>query len=427
MSYIVTHTNGSVYASIGEGAVDNSLGIALIGQNFANYGQLIANNFLQILENQASNTQPTNPIEGQLWWNTDTKVLSVFDGNQFKPSSSNAVSSSTPLQPLVGDQWWDTSDNRLKVYTGAEWAVIGPAYKKNQGFGGFNPTAVSDTSGNGHIILELKVDGELIALVNKDGAFGLAAEVNGITLVGKGITFAPNVTLTGTSLNSLQLGGIAASFYPTKNATSNTFDGNIIVNGSNGVTSTKLTVGTSAIINNASLAGTPVAASPLVSDDSTRVATTAFVKELLGYSGVTGISGYSGLRGISGYSGIGTSGYSGAVGAAGVASAPSAIAVTYVDSGTTTIAYSPDALYYALAEFGVTQWAITGLPAAGTLASWTMEITNGGLFAQTWFINTIWDGGTPPTLSTAGTDVLTFYTYDGGTYVRGFLAASDIF
>ena len=47
-AYTISHTDGTVYTILGEGIADTSLGIALLGQNYHNYGQLIANNFLQL-------------------------------------------------------------------------------------------------------------------------------------------------------------------------------------------------------------------------------------------------------------------------------------------------------------------------------------------------------------------------------------------
>lgn len=157
-----------------------------------------------------------------------------------------------------------------------------------------------------------------------------------------------------------------------------------------------------------------------------------------GFSGTTGASGYSGVNGtegISGYSGIGASGYSGINGGEGLSgysgfsgspNTSSSLTPTYVSGGTTTLAYQQDAVYRLTVSSGVTSWAMSGLPASGVVASWTLELTNGGAFAQTWFVGTTWDGGIAPTLSNPGTDVLTFYTYNNGATVRGFLVASNI-
>ena len=146
-----------------------------------------------------------------------------------------------------------------------------------------------------------------------------------------------------------------------------------------------------------------------------------------GISGATGVSGYSGISGatgVSGYSGTNGSGVSGYSGYSGLSN-PSSTSTTYTAGGTTSLAYQQDKVYYATAATGATTWAITGLPASGTVGSWTIELTNGGLFTQTWFTGTKWNGGVAPTLTSSGTDILTFYTRDGGSTIRGFVAAID--
>jgi hypothetical protein len=103
---------------------------------------------------------------------------------------------------------------------------------------------------------------------------------------------------------------------------------------------------------------------------------------------------------------------------------PAYTAVTYT-TPTLTLAFTQNAVYSTTATSTPTTWAVpSGLPSAGSVASWTVELTNGGLSTQT-FTNARWDGGTEPVLTVTGTDILTFYTRDGGTTIRGFLAAAD--
>lgn len=101
---------------------------------------------------------------------------------------------------------------------------------------------------------------------------------------------------------------------------------------------------------------------------------------------------------------------------------PQDIAATYTAGGNTTLTYSKGAIYTATAATGSTTWVMNGLV---PMSEWTVELTNGGLFGQTWFANTKWDGGTAPTpLTSSGLDIFTFYSRDGVT-IRGFLAAKD--
>ena len=66
-------------------------------------------------------------------------------------------------------------------------------------------------------------------------------------------------------------------------------------------------------------------------------------------------------------------------------------------------------------------------PATGTSGSFTLIVTNGGSATLSWPASiTKWAGGTAPTLTASGIDILTFTTIDGGTNWYGFLAGADM-
>lgn len=69
-------------------------------------------------------------------------------------------------------------------------------------------------------------------------------------------------------------------------------------------------------------------------------------------------------------------------------------------------------------------WTATNVPAS-RFYSFILEITNGGAGVMTWFSGIKWTGGLAPTLSTVGTDILGFYTEDGGTTWRGLILSLD--
>ena len=215
MTYTVTFTNGNVYTTLGPGVVDSKLGgtpgaISLFGPSTTNYGQMVANNFVRLLENSASAAPPTYPIAGQMWWNTATQVLSYFDGNKFKPCSSSLLGPTPPVSPLDGDQWWNTSTNQLNVWTGSPqniWMVVGPGYTKGQGVSGLYNTIVTDGGANQHIVSELLLNGNVVAIVSNDTAFSLAANISGITTVQPGINLTPSSMMNGLSFDSQRLLG----------------------------------------------------------------------------------------------------------------------------------------------------------------------------------------------------------------------------
>ena len=68
---------------------------------------------------------------------------------------------------------------------------------------------------------------------------------------------------------------------------------------------------------------------------------------------------------------------------------------------------------------------VSNVPASGTLASFILDLTNGGSATITWWSGVKWAGGAAPTLTAAGRDVLGFYTHDGGTTWTGLLMSKD--
>lgn len=62
-----------------------------------------------------------------------------------------------------------------------------------------------------------------------------------------------------------------------------------------------------------------------------------------------------------------------------------------------------------------TTLTISNVLAAGNVNSFVLELTNGGSAVITWFSGVKWAGGTAPTLTASGKDILGFYSHDGGT------------
>ena len=75
---------------------------------------------------------------------------------------------------------------------------------------------------------------------------------------------------------------------------------------------------------------------------------------------------------------------------------------------------------------GATTFTVSNVPSAGTAATFILDLTNGGSAAITWFAGVKWAGGTAPTLTAAGRDVLGFFTHDGGTTWTGLVMGKDV-
>lgn len=64
---------------------------------------------------------------------------------------------------------------------------------------------------------------------------------------------------------------------------------------------------------------------------------------------------------------------------------------------------------------GATTLTVSNAPTSGTVGYFILQLTNGGSATVTWFSGVKWAGGTAPTLTASGKDILSFYTIDAGT------------
>jgi hypothetical protein len=78
MAYTIVKSDGTVLTTIADGTINTtSTSLALPGRNYAGYGQSQDTNFVHVLENFADNSPPSNPLRGQLWYNTNNSTLYV--------------------------------------------------------------------------------------------------------------------------------------------------------------------------------------------------------------------------------------------------------------------------------------------------------------------------------------------------------------
>ena len=68
---------------------------------------------------------------------------------------------------------------------------------------------------------------------------------------------------------------------------------------------------------------------------------------------------------------------------------------------------------------------VANIASSGTTNSFILELTNGGAYIVTWWSGVKWAGGLAPILSAAGTDILGFYSHDGGLSWHGIVVSKD--
>lgn len=78
MAYTIVKTDGTVLTTISDGTINTtSTSLALPGRNYAGYGQSLDTNFVRLVENFADGSVPSNPLRGQLWYNTSDQTMYV--------------------------------------------------------------------------------------------------------------------------------------------------------------------------------------------------------------------------------------------------------------------------------------------------------------------------------------------------------------
>jgi hypothetical protein len=169
MTYNINKTDGSLLAQIADSAIDQtSTDITLIGKNVSGYGEYINENFIKILENFASTTQPNNPIPGQIWYDTANGRLKVYNGTSFSIGSGPIVSGTQPTSFVQGDFWIDSISKQLYFYDGTDLTLAGPIYKDTQGKSGFEVVTVVDNVLIEHVAVKLWVNASLLGIFSKD-------------------------------------------------------------------------------------------------------------------------------------------------------------------------------------------------------------------------------------------------------------------
>ncbi len=243
MSYTVNKTNSSASPNtytVQDGVVNTQTDLSLIGKGYAGYGELIAENFLHILENFSNSSAPSKPIAGQLWWDSTNSKLQVYNGTAFQTAGGSApYQSEEPANLAAGDIWIDSDTGQIYYYSGTASVLVGPPSTTGT-TNGFTFDSILDSADATQNITKLFNDGNLIAVISED-TFTPKTALSGFATVKKGITLSTAISdlkFQGTADDADKLGGVAAANYLRSNANDTTSGTLGIINDSG------LTVGT---------------------------------------------------------------------------------------------------------------------------------------------------------------------------------------
>jgi hypothetical protein len=102
MSYIINNSRGQVVAVVADGTINTTAtDLSLVGRGVSGYGTSENENYVFLLENFADSTAPLQPILGQLWYNSATDTLSVYNSlNVWQALATQANIESAKISPV---------------------------------------------------------------------------------------------------------------------------------------------------------------------------------------------------------------------------------------------------------------------------------------------------------------------------------------
>ena len=227
MAYTVNKSNTSASPNqytVQDGVVNTQTDLSFIGKGYAGYGEVIAENFLHLLENFSNTSAPSKPIAGQLWWDSSNAKLQVYNGTAFQTAGGSApYQSDAPSNMAAGDIWIDSGTGQMFYYSGTSSVLVGPPSSTGT-TNGFTYDTILDSGDNSQNITKLFNDGNLIAVISED-TFTPKTTLTGFATVKKGITLTTAIADTkfqGTASDADALGGVAAANYLRSNANDTT-------------------------------------------------------------------------------------------------------------------------------------------------------------------------------------------------------------
>jgi len=229
---------------------DTNTSLTLIGRFYIGWGEFFNNNFVHLLENFAGPNPPANPITGQLWFDTNTKTIKVYneensswsgigasfgtslptsgnegdmsivlnsneralyryDGTNWIPVLRLFVSSVVPtLTPHNGDIWYNTSSNTLNIYYSGSWNnVTGSGGGAGGGGGGVSIERIVHTTLSGVDIIVIEADNQILGVYSPTN---LASAVLGTYVTVKS---GASINLSSVFPNGLKVGFNASSLF----------------------------------------------------------------------------------------------------------------------------------------------------------------------------------------------------------------------
>lgn len=178
--------------TVADQSINQETSLQFPGKNYSAYAPIIAENFLHLLENFAKNSPPSNPVQGQLWYDNSAgeNILKVYDGTGWTPAGTVKKSATEPAvaNSNKGDLWVDTENQQVFVYSGSNWLLVGPQFSSGLKTGPDIET-ITDTNNVDHSVVTLYSENNRIAIISK-ASFTPKTSIAGFPSIGQGVNLS---------------------------------------------------------------------------------------------------------------------------------------------------------------------------------------------------------------------------------------------
>ena len=206
MPYIITKSNGKTLTTVADGSIDNSTSLTFVGRNYAGYGGILDQNLFYLLENFSKSSSPSNPVQGQLWFDSTNLKLNVYDGSNFKILPFTSTAKTQPNNLTTGDFWFNPNTNQLLVNYGGTFINV-----SGSGSTGGSSTVlatVKDNSNVSHLVLKSNINTNTVYLSSIDSPYSVNITdsiYSSFSYIGKGISL-PGADANGKTATTLNDG-----------------------------------------------------------------------------------------------------------------------------------------------------------------------------------------------------------------------------
>lgn len=216
--------DGTLLTTVADGTIDTTHStLKFTGNGYQNYGPPLLENILWTMTNFAGANQPTLPLTGQCWYDTNSSLLKVYNGSSWQAAGGVLVSSSTPTSsPNIGAFWYDQVNMQMYVWNGAGWDIIGPLASATNTdpinntniptYSKLDSVRIQDSLAAYHQVWRIVIGGTLFAIISKDNTFTPSPAIPGFSTIQPGINF-------NSTVNDVGISGDVTTFRSTKDNT----------------------------------------------------------------------------------------------------------------------------------------------------------------------------------------------------------------